>query len=182
MSSLGNCRARRVLYERRKGSLDSIDLTNLYYNSYKKCYQQKTNYTNVTSSLHHQPQIQYKQNSTQDDEWIGDVMLHIPKASCTRFWLQNARGLPSSFDGNLFRYDLTNIRDQSIHYYAFPEAKINTTNSDITNHLAQIHQNVFGSGILTISNSPGYPKKSRHQPDGVASGFFGRLENRYART
>ena len=83
---------------------------------------------------------------------------------------------------NLFRYDLTNIRDRSIHYYAFPEAKINTTNSDITNHLAQIHQNVFGSGILTISNSPGYPKKSRHQPDGVASGFFGRLENRYART
>jgi len=109
-------------------------------------------------------------------------MLHKPKNACTRFWLQNARGLPSTFDGNLFRYDLTNIRDNFIHYYALPEARINTSNSDITNHLSQIHQNVFGSGALTITNTPGYPKKSRSQPGGVASGFYGRLENRYART
>ena len=105
-----------------------------------------------------------------------------PTEHCTRFWMQNARGLPSSYDGNLFRYDLHNILSHNIHYYSFPESQINTSNSDITSHLSQIHHNTFGSGTLTITNTPKFPTKSRHQPGGIASVFYGRLENRYACT
>ena len=155
MSTFRRSRARRVLYERRIDDSNRIDIQNLFYNPYKKCYQRKTTFP----VSHSTTQIQYNSTSDNDDRWIGDIMLHKPKNACTRFWLQNARGLPSTFDGNLFRYDLTNIRDNFIHYYALPEARINTSNSDITNHLSQIHQNVFGSGALTITNTPGYPKK-----------------------
>ena len=146
-------RTRRVFYTRRNEAIDSIDPSTLTYNPYRNRYQTKFKPIMQQSNT----QISYNKHLTTDDEWIGDKMTPKPKDTCTRFWLQNARGILSSFDGNLFRYDLTNIQNNNIHYYALPEYKINTSNSDVTNHLMQIHQNIFGSGMLTITNSPSFP-------------------------
>lgn len=178
MSSQGNGRTRRVFYPRRNARLDNVDFTSLHYNPYKKQYQNKTKKSTHEATT----QLQYDLQIEPDNTWIGDKMLDKPSESCTRFWLQNARGLPTTLGGNLFRYDLTNIRNNNIHYYSMPESKINTSNSDITNHLMQLHQNIFGSGVLTLTNTPSFPTKHKHQPGGVASGFFGRLENRYSKT
>ena len=114
--------------------------------------------------------------------WVGDSMQPTVSNSCTRFWLQNCNGLPTTKDKNWFQYDLKNVTDNNIHYYAFPESNINASNGDITSHLGQIHQNVVQSGVFTITNTKGYPHNHKYQPGGISSGFHGRLENRYACT
>ena len=109
-------------------------------------------------------------------------MTEIVSNNCTRFWLQNCRGLPTTKDKNWFQYDMCNIVKNNIHYYSLPEANINVSNTEIVSHIQQVHYNIVQSGTFTITNTPSYPHQHRRQPGGIASGFYGRLENRYAKT
>ena len=133
-------------------------------------------------NTHQQSKLATISTQTNENKWIGDDMIDIVSSNCTRFWLQNCRGLPTTKDKNRFQYNLYNMVKNNIHYYSLPEASINISNTETVSHIQQVHYNVVQSGIFTITNTPAFPHQHRRQPGGVASGFYGRLENQYAKT
>ena len=176
-SEQGSRVSRRVTHASRM-NLDNPGLRDIIWNPYRNRYEPKTKQQKKRTKI----QTKLAHHHETESTWIGDRMQLTVSNSCTRFWLQNCNGLPTTKDKNWFQYDLHNILDHNIHYYAFPEANINASNGDITSHLGQIHQNVVQSGVFTLTNTKGYPHNQKYQPGGVSSGFHGRLENRYACT
>ena len=182
MSPQGQCRetwkashARRIL-----DADESCKLKEIFWNPYKKRYVHRKE--RVKRNTQQQSKLITISTKTNENKWIGDTMTELVSNNCTRFWLQNCRGLPTTKDKNWFQYDMCNIVKNNIHYYSLPEANINVSNTEIVSHIQQVHYNIVQSGTFTITNTPAYPHQHRRQPGGIASGFYGRLENRYAKT
>jgi len=149
--------SRRATYARRLNP-DNLGVRDVVWNPYRNRYEPKTKKRTKRKII----QTKIAHHHETESGWVGDSMQPTVSNSCTRFWLQNCNGLPTTKDKNWFQYDLKNVTDNNIHYYAFPESNINASNGDITSHLGQIHQNVVQSGVFTITNTKGYPHNHKY--------------------
>ena len=93
-----------------------------------------------------------------------------PSKGHMRFWVQNCYGIKPHDDAN-FNHVCTQLHEYGMHYFAFTETNVNTSNSHMVSKIHRTFKTRFSSGRMNITNSPHYPNRATFQPGGVLSGF-----------
>ena len=120
MSLLGTNEAKRVI----ENLQNKTHERKTFYNPYKKRFQPKQykKRNKVPSKLPFFPSI--------SSEWVGDKMNKHPSKGHMRFWVQNCYGIRPHDDAN-FNHVCTQLHEYGMHYFAFTETNVNTSNSHI---------------------------------------------------
>ena len=71
--------------------------------------------------------------------------------------------------------------EQNIHYVSFAETNDNNTHVFTKYQIEHSFKQCTEHGRIDIHNTPGFISKTRYQPGGVATGFHGRLCNRFSK-
>ena len=153
----------------------------IIYDPYKKKIVQKRNSKQKYGKNNQQQLLNFRPKK-EDKEWYGDKLIHKPNKNTTRFMLLNCNGISRSQDTNWFKSQITRIINRDVHYMALVEANIIPHNSQLKQRLLSAFSEIVPDGIFTLTNTKIAGTKHEFQPGGVASGFFGKLRNRYTRT
>ena len=128
----------------------------------------------------HQTELWAANENSSNTKWVGNDFSHKLHRSATRFVLLNCNGLESSKDANKFKSQLTSVLERDVQFFGMVETNVNSRNFGVKEKMIQSFAEIVPSGIFELTNTPVLSTLSRYQPGGVATGFFGRLGNRYA--
>ena len=170
------CKVRRVLREAKKSTLHQPQRhRNTFFNLYLQEYVTKR----IRKRMHLQTVLSSAPNK-YDNEWFGDSTDNVPKKSL-RFWFQNTNGLVHKGDVRELQFDVANMADAGINYFAFTETCINSNKKGFHGKLLESFRQIIPTGGFLLHNSPDYPTQSNYQPGGVAVGFDGQMRMRFLR-
>ena len=147
------------------------------YNPYKKKYVAREPTKRRTKKEQIQFLMQPKEHE-RDYVWVGDEMEVEKEEGTIRVWLQNWNGV-EKLKEEMMLYQLSVIVDNNVNYFGITESRLNQFNRIVNKKWELARDRIMPNGELLVTNTPGYPIDTPHQPGGVFSGFLGELYPRY---
>ena len=149
------------------------------YNPYTKSYLPKgIKHKNIKTHT----QLKFHTKSDNPNSWIGDPLEVPAKRQITRFWFHNCNGMTTAHDHIRFQHEISSYISNDIHFISLAETRINVCNKLTSFQIENSMSQLLPNSKIFLHNTPGYNNTTNYQPGGVASAFYGRLQQRYVTT